>query len=134
MFSELTSFMEKLQEAANSNTRLEAENESLRQQLDAAKAQVRPGVEAEIAGLRRELDDLRLRLSGAEEARNAAVEARMRAEQAAANRSEELLRLRSEIGDARMAQQAAESQAEARKRQAIDAAKALRAVVGALES
>lgn len=100
MFSELTSFMERLQDAASANARLEAENEQLREALELAKRAGRPELEAEVSTLRQSVGDLQLRLIGAEQARDAAVEARMRAEQSQGNHADELTRLRAELAAA----------------------------------
>lgn len=100
MFSELTSFMERLQDAASANARLEAENEQLREALELAKRAGRPELEAEVSTLRQGVGDLQLRLIGAEQARDAAVEARMRAEQSQGNHADELTRLRAELAAA----------------------------------
>jgi hypothetical protein len=100
MFNELTSFMERLQDAASANARLEAENEQLREALELAKRAGRPELEAEVSTLRQSVGDLQLRLIGAEQARDAAVEARMRAEQSQGNHAEELTHLRSELAAA----------------------------------
>ncbi len=148
MFSELTTFVERLQDAANSIARLEAENEHLRSELAHAQAAARPEVDAELTDLRGKLDEVRLRLTGAEHARDAAVEARMRAEQSAATRDDELARLRSELSAAQAAVATAnasaaalgaqlaagEAQAEARRKVAADAARSLHAIAGMLES
>ncbi|MBM4342553.1 MAG: hypothetical protein FJ100_04155 [Deltaproteobacteria bacterium] len=147
MFSELTTFVERLQDAANSIARLEAENEHLRAELAHAQAAARPELDAELTGLRSQLDELRLRLSGSDHARDAAVEARMRAEQAAAAREDDLTSLRHEVaaahgalatanaGIAAMQGQLAtvEAQAEARRRIQADAARSLYAVAAMLE-
>lgn len=100
MFSELTSFMERLQDAASANARLEAENEQLREALELAKRAGRPELEAEVSTLRQGVGDLQLRLIGAEQARDAAVEARMRAEQSQGHHADELTRLRAELAAA----------------------------------
>ena len=100
MFSELTSFMERLQDAASANARLEAENEQLREALELAKRAGRPELEAEVSTLRQSVGDLQLRLIGAEQARDAAVEARMRAEQSQGHHADELTRLRAELAAA----------------------------------
>ena len=100
MFSELTSFMERLQDAASANARLEAENEQLREALELAKRAGRPELEAEVSTLRQSVGELQLRLIGAEQARDAAVEARMRAEQSQGHHADELTRLRAELAAA----------------------------------
>lgn len=101
MFSELTSFVERLQDSAASIARLEAENEKLREDLEMAKHAAQPEREAELLTLRQNLSDLQLRLTGAEQSRDAAVEARMRTDLAGANHAEELAKLRQELGAAR---------------------------------
>lgn len=101
MFSELTSFVERLQDSAASIARLEAENEKLREDLELAKHAAQPEREAELLTLRQNLSDLQLRLTGAEQSRDAAVEARMRTDLAGASHAEELAKLRQELGAAR---------------------------------
>lgn len=101
MFTELTSFVERLQDSAASIARLEAENEKQREELERAKQASHPGREAELVALRQNLSDLGIRLTGAEQARDAAVEARMRAELAQVGHSDELTKHRGELASAR---------------------------------
>jgi hypothetical protein len=117
MFNELTSFMERLQDAASANARLEAENEQLREALELAKRAGRPELEAEVSTLRQSVGDLQLRLIGAEQARDAAVEARMRAEQSQGNHAEELTRLRAELAAAAQELAAARQESAVRSEQ-----------------
>ena len=117
MFNELTSFMERLQDAASANARLEAENEQLREALELAKRAGRPELEAEVSTLRQSVGDLQLRLIGAEQARDAAVEARMRAEQSQGNHAEELTHLRSELAAAAQELAAARQESAVRSEQ-----------------
>jgi hypothetical protein len=117
MFNELTSFMERLQDAASANARLEAENEQLREALELAKRAGRPELEAEVSTLRQSVGDLQLRLIGAEQARDAAVEARMRAEQSQGNHADELTRLRAELAAAAQELAAARQESAVRSEQ-----------------
>lgn len=117
MFNELTSFMERLQDAASENARLESENEQLREALELAKRAGRPELEAEVSTLRQSVGDLQLRLIGAEQARDAAVEARMRAEQSQGNHAEELTRLRGELTAAAQELAASRQESAARSEQ-----------------
>lgn len=138
MFSELTSFVERLQDAAASIARLETENGQLRSQLAdaqvlAATAARQPALELELADLRRQLTDVQTRLLGAEEGRNAAVEARMRAEQGQGAIQEELARLRSEHAMAQAHAASLDAQLDAKRRIAADTAKSLRTLAGMLE-
>ncbi|MFZ4579235.1 MAG: hypothetical protein ACOYOB_12630 [Myxococcota bacterium] len=110
---------------AASASHLEEENEQLRAELKKALA----AAEALAAAIQ----DLKVRLDGAESARNAAVEARMVADQTAQVREEEQTKLRAELATARGRETASEALLETRKRVAADAAKALLAVASSLE-
>ena len=101
MFTELTSFVERLQDSAASIARLEAENEKLREELDQAKRAAQPERQEELLALRQNLGDLQVRLAGAEQARDAAVEARMRGDLLQADHADELAKLRAELASAR---------------------------------
>lgn len=110
---------------AASASHLEEENEQLRAELKKALA----AAEALAAAIQ----DLKVRLDGAESARNAAVEARMVADQTAQVREEEQTKLRAELATVRSRETASEALLETRKRVAADAAKALLAVASSLE-
>lgn len=161
MFTELTSFVERLQDSAASIARLEAENEKQREELERAKQASSPQQAAEVAELRQRLGDLTIRLTGAEQARDASVEVRMRQDLALGSHADELAKLRSELASSRAelaahSQQVADaqqqvaalraeitaaqaagaelaSQLDARQRIAADSAKSLRAIAAMLE-
>lgn len=134
MLGELTSFVEKLQEAAQTIARLEAENEELRGRLataqeSAARADAHQAeaakLQTQVEEQRAQVEELRVRLHGAEEARSAAVDARMRAEQQAAARDDELSALRGTTSGL-------QAQVESAKKAAAVASEALQAVARSL--
>lgn len=134
MFTELTTFVEKLQDAASSIARLESENDHLRHDLTKAEALARPTADADLAALRSEADELRLRLMASEQSREAAVDARIRAEQAFAVRDEEATRLHSELAAAGAASAGLHTQLEVKRRIAADSAKSLAAIAAMLDA
>ena len=134
MFSELSGFMERLQELSTLTTRLEGENEQLRTELAQLREAARPEIEAELRDLRSKLSELQVRLAGAEGAGDAAVEASMKAEQALLSREGEIASLRAELQAQQTREMALESQVEASRRLAADAGKTLRQMAQMLES
>lgn len=133
MFSELSGFMERLQELSALTARLEGENEQLRAELARLRDQARPEIEAEAREAKARLSDLKVRLEGAEGARDAAVEARMKAEQELRAREAEIGGLKNEVAALQARESALEAQIDAKRRLAADAGKTLRQMAQLLE-
>jgi hypothetical protein len=151
MMTELTGFVERLQEMSDLATRLEADNEVLRTELARARDLARPELETELRDLRTRLSELELRLEGAEGAREVAVEARMKADQAMRSQDDDIARIRAELtaangqgqdavrlqgelGAAKNRESTLEAQVEARRRLGADAARTLRQLAQMLDS
>jgi flagellar biosynthesis chaperone FliJ len=88
MLGELTSFVEKLQEAAQTIARLEAENDDLRARL--AKAEAAAAGASAVAGLNQQVRDLQGRLDKAEAALKSSEQGRAEAEAQSTGRQQEL--------------------------------------------
>jgi hypothetical protein len=133
MFSELSGFMDRLQEMSALTARLEADNDQLRGEITRLREQARPEIESEAREAKSRLSEVQVRLEGAEGARDAAVEARMKAEQELRAREAEIAALRNELTALQSRESALESQIEAKRRLAADAGKTLRQMAQLLE-